>query len=99
MGLQCWDPESQELQREKHKWFRWKEHTKIHTHIQTRGHYLYLYLYLLKQQHDLSLGLDSDRRPEVGVAYVRSQAHSFFCLIGNIIGVLSKIHCVCVCVC
>ena len=36
----------------------------------------------------------------MGVAYVRSQAHSFFCLIfiGNIIGVLSKIHCMSVCV-
>ena len=41
---------------------------EIHTHIQTRGHYLYLYLYLLNQHNDLSLGLDSDRRPEVGVA-------------------------------
>ena len=32
--------------------------------------------------------------------YIRSQAHSFFSLIfiGNIIGELSKIHCVCVCV-
>ena len=39
---------------------------EIHTHIQTRGHYLYLYL--LNHQNDLSLGLDLDR-PEVGVAY------------------------------
>ena len=70
---------------------------EIHTHIQTRGHYLYVYLYLLNQQNDLSLYLDSDRRPEVGVAYVRSQAHGFFSLIfiGNIIGELSKIHCMC----
>ena len=30
---------------------------EIHTHIQTRGHYLYLYLYLLNQQNDLSLYL------------------------------------------
>src|SRR4029434_5443471 len=74
---------------------------EIHTHIQTRGHYLYLYLYLLKQQNDLSLGLDSDRRPEVGVAYVRSQAHESFSLIfiGNAIGVLKSVPSVCVCVC
>src|SRR4029434_4367127 len=26
---------------------------EIHTHIQTRGHYLYLYLYLLKQQNEI----------------------------------------------
>src|SRR4029434_6336069 len=76
---------------------------EIHTHIQTRGHYLYLYLYLFNQQNDLSLGLDSDRRPKVCVASVRSQGHESFSLIfiSNIIGVLSKIHCmyVCVCVC
>ena len=73
---------------------------EIHTHIQTRGHYLYLYLYLLNQLNDLSLGRDSERRPEVNVAYVRSQAHESFSLIfiGNIIGVLSKIHCICVCI-
>ena len=29
---------------------------EIHTHIQTRGHYLYLYLYLLNQQSDLDSG-------------------------------------------
>ena len=52
---------------------------EIHTHIQTRGHYLYLYLYLLNQQNDLSLGLDSDRRPEVGVAsghWTNKQTHT-----------------------
>ena len=54
---------------------------EIHTHIQTRGHYLYLYLYLLNQQNDLSLGLDSDRRPEVGVAYVGSHVISGKCCI------------------
>ena len=53
---------------------------EIHTHIQTRGHYLYLYLYLLNQQNDLSLCLDSDRRPEVDVVRTHVKIPLIYCI-------------------
>src|SRR4029434_6615370 len=43
---------------------------EIHTHIQTRGHYLYLYLYLLKQQNYLYIVSGFRKRTVVGVTYV-----------------------------